>query len=119
MELSERIRTLRKEAQMSQRVLAEKVKIDFTYLSKIENQRVKPPSEKVLKSIAYELAGELGLDQQELADELTILGGKVPSDLAGTLFRNPQAVHFLRSIGDDVKSPEEWNRLIESSRSGD
>ena len=114
MELSERIKSLRKEAQMSQRVLAEKVKIDFTYLSKIENQRVKPPSEKVLKNIAYELAGELGLDAQELADELTILGGKVPSDLAGTLFRNPQAVRFLRSIGDGVKSPEEWDRLTKS-----
>ena len=103
---------------MSQRVLAEKVKIDFTYLSKIENERVKPPSEKVLKSIAHELAGELGLDQQELADELTILGGKVPSDLADTLRNNPQAVRFLRSIGDDVKSSEEWDRLIETSQSG-
>ena len=35
MELSERIRSLRKEAQMSQRVLAERVEIDFTYLSKM------------------------------------------------------------------------------------
>ena len=118
MKLSERIKSLRKEAQMSQRVLAKKVEIDFTYLSKIENARVKPPSEKVLMSIAYELAGELGLDKQELADELTILGKKVPSDLAKTLRRNPQAVRFLRSIGDDVKPPEEWDRLIESVQSG-
>ncbi len=118
MELSERIRSLRKEAQMSQRVLAERVEIDFTYLSKIENKRVKPPSEKVLKSIATELARELGLDRQELADELTILGGKVPSDLAVTLFKNPQAVSFLRSIGEDVRSPEEWRKLIQSGQSG-
>ena len=119
MELSERIRALRKEAQMSQRLLAEKIDIDFTYLSKIENQRVAPPSEKVLKATARELAAALELDEQELADELTILAGKVPSDLAGTLFRNPQAVRFLRSIGDDVRSPEEWNKLIESAQSGD
>ena len=99
---------------MSQRALAEQVEIDFTYLSKIENQRVAPPSEKVLKAIAKVLANveELSLEEQELADELTILAGKVPSDLAGTLFRNPDAVRFLRSIGDEVLSAEKWQRLI-------
>ena len=54
-------------------------------------------------------AARSGLD---LADELTILAGKVPSDLAGTLFRNPDAVRFLRSIGDEVLSAEEWAKLI-------
>ena len=112
MEFPERLRSLRKEARLSQRDLAERVGVDFTYLSKIENGRVDPPSEAVLKNISRELAEALGKDETELADELITLAGKVPSDLAKTLARNPQAVRFLRSIGDDVRSPAEWHRLM-------
>lgn len=112
MEFAERLRSLRREARLSQRELAEKIGVDFTYLSKIENRRVEPPSEAVLQRISEVLAGILGRNQTELADELITLAGKVPSDIADTLTRNPQAVRFLRSIGDDVRSPEEWQRLI-------
>ncbi|MYC08019.1 MAG: helix-turn-helix transcriptional regulator [Chloroflexi bacterium] len=112
MEFPERLRALRREARLSQRELAEKIGVDFTYLSKIENSRVEPPSEAVLRRISEEFAGRLGVNQIELADELITLAGKVPSDIAETLSRNPQAVRFLRSIGDDVRSPAEWQRLI-------
>ena len=116
MEFPERLRSLRKEARLSQRHLAERVGVDFTYLSKIENGRVDPPSEAVLKSVSKELAEALGRDATELADELITLAGKIPSDLAETLVRNPQAVRFLRSIGDDVRSPAEWQRLMSGRR---
>ena len=112
MDFSERLRSLRKEAQLSQRDLAERIGRDFTYLSKIENKRVEPPSEVVLKNIANELAEVLGMDPTELADELITLAGKIPSDLAETLARNPGAVSFLRSIGDEVRSPEDWKNLF-------
>jgi len=45
----QRLRELRKEARISQRELAERVEVDFTYLSKIENDRVEPPSEAVIR----------------------------------------------------------------------
>ena len=112
MKFPQRLRTLRREARLSQRGLAERVNVDFTYLSKIENARVEPPSETVLKNIAVVLAEELGLDATELSDELITLAGKIPSDLAETLARNPGAVRFLRSLGDDVRSADEWQRLI-------
>ena len=112
MEFPEHLRSLRRSARMSQKGLAERVGIDFTYLSKIENKRVEPPSEGVLKNIARELAGELGRDETELADELITLAGKIPSDIAETLSRNPGAVRYLRSLGDDVQSQAEWQRLI-------
>ena len=112
MDFPQRLRALRREARFSQRGLAERVNVDFTYLSKIENGRVEPPSETVLKKIARELARELELDETELADELITLAGKIPSDLAETLARNPGAVRFLRSLGDDVRSADEWQRLI-------
>ena len=108
----ERLRTLRKQARLSQRDLAERVGVDFTYLSKIENGRVEPPSETVLRNISKELSVALGQDEVEMADALITLAGKIPSDLAGTLARNPEAVRFLRSIGDEVWPSEEWRRLM-------
>ena len=114
MPFPERLRELRKAARLSQRALAEKVGVDFTYLSKIENGRVEPTSESVLQRIAKELAGELGMDEIELADELITLAGKIPSDLAETLSRNPEVIRFLRSVGDDVRSPDDWRRLFSS-----
>ena len=116
MDFPERLRSLRKQAQLSQRDLAERIGVDFTYLSKIENGRVKPPSEAVLRGIAKELAEALGGDEIELADGLITLAGKIPSDLAETLSRNPEAVRFLRSIGDDEWPSEEWRRLMGSRR---
>ena len=88
MPFPDRLRELRRAARMSQRALAERVGVDFTYLSKIENGRVEPPSEGVLLRIAKELAGKLGKDETALADELITLAGKIPSDLAETLSRN-------------------------------
>ena len=114
MPFPERLRELRKAARLSQKALAEKVGVNFTYLSKIENGRVEPPRESVLQRIAKELAGELGMDEIELADELITLAGKIPSDLAETLSRNPEIIRFLRSVGDDVRSPDDWRRLFSS-----
>ena len=88
----ERLRELTKAARLSQKALAEKVGVNFTYLSKIENGRVEPPRESVLQRITKELAGELGMDEIELSDELITLAGKIPSDLAETLSRNPEVI---------------------------
>ena len=114
MPFPDRLRELRRAARLSQRALAERVGIDFTYLSKIENGRVEPPSEGVLQRIAKELADKLGRDETELADELITLAGKIPSDLAETLSRNPEVVRLLRSVGSDVRSAADWRRLLGS-----
>ena len=112
MPFPDRLRELRRAARLSQRALAEQVGVDFTYLSKIENGRVEPPSEGVLLRIAKELAGQLGKDETELADELITLAGKIPSDLAETLSRNPEVVRLLRSGGSDVHSAADWRKLF-------
>ena len=112
MAFPDRLRELRRASRMSQRALADKVGIDFTYLSKIENGRVEPPSEGVIQKIAQELAGKVGMDETELADELITLAGKIPSDLAETLSRNPDVVRLLRSVGTDVRSAADWRRLF-------
>jgi len=73
---------------MSQRELAGKAGIDFTYLSKIENGTKPPPSEKVILVLAH----TLGIG----SDELFSLAGKVPSDLAEVL-KEPGILPLLRS----------------------
>ncbi len=88
-----RLRELRKQAGMNQREVASKVKIDFTYLSKIESGALSPPSEKVITKLAEVLDAD--------KDELITLAGKVPSDLSQIL-KNKEILQFLRS-GDRHK----------------
>ncbi len=57
-----RVRELRKARGMSQKELAAKADIDFTYLSKIENARRLPPRERVIKALAQALQ----IDEGEL-----------------------------------------------------
>jgi len=91
MELQEfgaRLKELRKQAGMTQRELADRVNVDFSYLSKIENGAMPPPSEKVI----LQLAEALSTDK----DELITLAGKVPSDIA-QLLKNRETLQRLRS----------------------
>ena len=65
------IRQARKEKGFSQRELAVMVGLDFTYLSKLENNRADyPPKEEVIRSIAKQLKLE--------AEELIFLAGRIP-----------------------------------------
>ena len=87
-EFGRRLRELRKEAGMSQREVAQKVGVDFTYLSKIESGVMSPPSEKVITKLARVLDAN--------RDELITLAGKVPSDLA-LILKDKEVLQFLRS----------------------
>lgn len=65
------IRAARKEAGVSQRGLAKSLRVDFTYLSKLENDRADyPAKEDVIRSLAQ----HLDLDE----DELVFLAGRIP-----------------------------------------
>jgi len=72
-----KLRQLRSQAGMTQRELADRVNIDFSYLSKIESGVVPPPSEKVISQLAEALNAD--------KDELIILAGKIPPDIAQIL----------------------------------
>ena len=87
-EFGTRLRELRKQAGLSQRELADKIGVNFTYLSKIESGVLPPPSEKVI----VRLAEVLNVDK----DELMLLAGKIPSDIAQIL-KNREALQLLRS----------------------
>ena len=84
----ERIRELRTRAGLTLRRLAKEVNVDITYLSKIENGVMPPPSESVI----LKLAENLNTDK----DELLILAGKVPQDIVEIL-KDREILQFLRS----------------------
>jgi len=83
-----KLRDLRKKSGMTLRELADKVGIDFTYLSKIENGALPPPSEKVIRKLAEVFNYE--------QDELLALGGIIPADIAEIL-KDRQAREQLRA----------------------
>ncbi len=69
-----RLRELRKKAGLSLRKLARKIDVDFSYISKLENGQLPPPSEPVISRLAEILHAE--------KEELLELSGRIPSDIA-------------------------------------
>jgi len=91
----ERLRELRKERDLSQKVLARKVAINFTYLSKIENERLdfaQFPSEELICKLAAALETE--------EDELLILAKKVPAKIKERVFERPEVFAAFADCDD-------------------
>lgn len=111
----QRLRELRKTSNLTQRELAERVAtrlkegdrrgFDFTYLSKIENDRMPPPS----KAAILQLAIELDTD----SDELLYLAGRVPTDIEQTLTKSEGARAFYRSAIKYRLDEQDWHKLLE------
>lgn len=99
----ERIRTLRKQKGWTQRDLAGKAGIDFTYLSKIENDK-EPASEKTILA----LANALGAD----SEELVMLARKVPAIAREEMTATPGARMFLRTARGLTE--DDWKKLLET-----
>ncbi|OCR01470.1 transcriptional regulator [Oscillatoriales cyanobacterium USR001] len=89
------IRQARKDKAYSQRELAGLLSVDFTYLSKLENDRADyPPKEDVIRA----LARNLDLDQEELI----FLAGRLPQQYEALLRQNPKEMQALfRRMQDD------------------
>ncbi|MFC2033611.1 PGF-pre-PGF domain-containing protein [Chloroflexota bacterium] len=87
-QFGKRLRELRIQASFTLRDLAARVAVDFTYLSKIENGVLPPPSEKVI----LQLTEVLNADR----DELITLAGRIPSDVVEIL-KSREALQILRS----------------------
>jgi PAS domain S-box-containing protein len=95
---------LRKAKGLSQRELAEKIGIDYTYLSKIETDKRPPPIEKTILALATVLDADL--------DELFGLANMIPASLCKQI--SPDKLRRLRSILDEeelsmqsINRPEE------------
>jgi transcriptional regulator with XRE-family HTH domain len=100
------VRELRKQKDLSLRQLAEDAGIDFAYLSKVETNKIPPPSEKAITR----LASALGAD----VDELLALGGKFDTDLHDFVVSEPRAPKLLRAWKEG--RIEDVKKIIEQSQ---
>jgi transcriptional regulator with XRE-family HTH domain len=93
----ERLKELRKERNLSQKALAKQVAINFTYLSKIENERLdfaQFPSEELICKLALALAAD--------EDELLILARKVPPKIKERVLARPDAFRIFADLDDST-----------------
>jgi transcriptional regulator with XRE-family HTH domain len=79
--LGQRLHELREKRKLSMRALADKVDVDFSYISQIEHGKRQPSKDLVVR-----LAHALGAD----ADELLIAAGHLPADVGEILGRDPR-----------------------------
>jgi transcriptional regulator with XRE-family HTH domain len=105
MTLGQRLKELRQERKLTQRQLADRAGVDFTYLSKIENDRLEhTPSIKTLQ----DLARAVEVDELELME----LANKVPPALQA-IARDKDALRFFRRATQTIKSSEGWRDLLD------
>ena len=99
-----RLRELRQEKGLTLRALAEAAGVDFTYLSKIENDRVEHlPSVETIRDLAQALEGD--------AMELLQLANKLPPELA-KLAGSEKARRFFQRA-QEIASPKDWDALLD------
>jgi transcriptional regulator with XRE-family HTH domain len=97
MTFGRKIRELRKASNLSQRDLATKVKVSFTYISKIENEKLDfgdYPSEELIVKLAKVLQAD--------ADELLILAKKIPESVRKRVIQRPDVFRKLANLDDDA-----------------
>src|SRR5438105_11096724 len=96
MTFGSRLRELRQAKNLTLRDVAKKVKVTFTYLSKIENQKLSfgefPSDELILK-----LARALDADP----DELLILAEKIPDAIRKRVLQRPDVFRRLSGLDDE------------------
>ena len=97
MTFGERVRELRKARKMTLRDLGAKVKVNFTYISKIENQNLsfgEYPSEDLICKLAKVLKAD--------EDELLLLAQKIPADIRKRVIERPDAFRKLARLDDET-----------------
>lgn len=97
MTFGERLRELRKAKNLSQRALADKVGINFTYLSKVESEKLdfaQYPSEELIRKLAKALEADV--------DELLLLAKKIPPDIRERVIERPDAFRKIASLDDEA-----------------
>lgn len=95
MQFGEKVRQLRKAKYLTQRDLADKVKVNFTYISKIENGKLDfgdYPSRELIRKLAKVLG--------EDADELLLLAEKIPEQIKKRVMQRPDAFRKFADLDD-------------------
>jgi len=97
------LRIRRREAGLTQHDLAERAGLDFTYISKLENDRLPPPAADTVVL----LSRILGIP----SEGLLALSGKIPSEVQHMVSSSSAAQEFLREAQQRGISDAEWRQL--------
>jgi transcriptional regulator with XRE-family HTH domain len=95
MGFGEKIRELRKEKGLSQRGLGDLVGVSFTYISKVENEKLDfgdYPSEELIRKLAQALKTD--------EDELLLLAEKIPEQIRQRVLERPDAFRKFATLKD-------------------
>lgn len=95
MRFGERVRELRKRKSLSQRALGDLVGVSFTYVSKIENEKLDfgdYPSE--------DLIGKLAVALEANEEELLLLAEKIPAYIRKRVLQRPDAFGKFATLDD-------------------
>lgn len=104
MSFGRRLRELRRQRGLTLRKLADAAGVNFSYLSKIENDRIPyTPAPDTIRR----LAGAMGVDPLELLG----LANKLPPELESLNASAPARRFFERAR--QVASPDDWNALLD------
>jgi transcriptional regulator with XRE-family HTH domain len=93
--IGQRIREIRKSRNLTQRELADRVGINFTYLSRVENDRLddeQTPREETLQRIAKALEAD--------PDELLLLARRIPDSYRDRILSSPGVFRKLLNLSD-------------------
>lgn len=103
MTFGEYFRELRKENFFSQKELADKIGVSYTYISKIENDVFPPPSVEMLEKVA-------NVYKMENANELLIEAKIIPQDVKEMIKNDKELLRFLieTPIEDILKIKNEF-----------
>ena len=100
----QKLREMRQEKGMTLRALAEAAGVDFTYLSKIENDKAGYlPGAETIRDLAHALEAD--------AIGLLELANKLPPELA-TFTGNAKARRFF-DRAREIASPKDWDALLD------
>lgn len=100
------LRELRRTQSITQRALAAQVGVDFSYISKVENDRLPPPSADTIVKICAVLSVP--------PSDLLSMTGKMPSQLRQRLSESPAALQFIQQAHDLELTEAEWRKLTDS-----
>ena len=98
----------RMKADLGLRDFAGRVGISPGYLSDLENEKVAPPSEKLI----LEMAKTLGIEK----DELLKAAEKVDPEVAKYVAQEPRVADFLRMAKEKKFDNGDWEKLSELAR---
>ncbi len=107
-EFGSALRDRRRVAGLSQRELAARTGLDFSYISKVENGRTPPPAADTIVAICRAL--------DSAPEALLALTRKIPSAVHQTVSSSPAAQQFLRKAQEMALTDQEWARLLQALR---